>query len=70
MSIIRDGTNEVNQKIISVIYTWCKGNKEDDYISHLQMVQMKKIRRLCQSFTDRANEINQKIISVIHRWWK
>ena len=48
------------------------------------MVQMKKIRRLCQAFTDGANEINQKItssltdgakevnqkiISVIHRWW-
>ena len=34
------------------------------------MVQMKKIKRLCQSFTDRANEVNQQIISVIERWAK
>ena len=36
-----DGGNELNQKIISVIYRWCKGSESGDYISQLQMVQIK-----------------------------
>ena len=36
-----DGANEGNQKITSVIYRWFKRNKPEDYISHLERVQMK-----------------------------
>ena len=57
----RNGASEVNQKIMSIIYGWCKSSKWEDYISHLQMVQIKEIRRLSQSFTDGGNEINQEL---------
>ena len=66
----RDGANEVNQKIISVIYRWCKGSKTEDYISHSQMVQMMQIRRFYKSFGNGANEVNETILSVIYRWCK
>ena len=35
-----DGANEVNETILSVIYRWCKGDKSEDYVNHLWMMQM------------------------------
>ena len=55
------------RKLHQSLYRWFKRNKPEDYISHLERVQMKQITILYQSFKDDANELNHEIMAVIYR---